>query len=295
MGSIVDKLTSQGLITPPTFLKNNIHYECIMGSTAYGVSSDNSDIDVYGFAIPPKDLIFPHLAGEIQGFGRQKKRFEQFQTKRSVKSKDGRTKYDLAIYNIVKFFQLCMNNNPNIIDSLFVPRRCIVHTTQVGEHVRENRKMFLHKGAWHAFKGYAYGQMHKMNTKDPEGSRKELVEKYGYDVKFAYHVVRLLNEIEQILTERDLDLERNREQLKSIRRGEWKQNQIVEYFTIKEKFLEELYTKSDLPHSPDETAIKSLLLECLEMHYGSLKECVTKLTEEKQLLKELQLLVDKYT
>ena len=295
MGSLVDKLISQRLIIPPTFLKNNTHYECIMGSVAYGVSSNNSDIDVYGFAIPPKDLIFPHLAGEIQGFGRQKKKFGQFQTEKSVISKDGRTKYDVAMYNIVKFFQLCMDNNPNMIDSLFVPRRCIVHSTQIGEHVRENRKMFLHKGSWPKFKGYAYGQMHKMNTKNPEGERKELVEKYGYDVKFAYHVVRLLNEVEQILTERDLDLERNREQLKSIRRGEWKQNQIVEYFEMKEKSLEELYTKSDLPHSPDETAIKSLLLECLEMHYGSLDKCVIEPPDYEKMLKELQQMVEKYS
>ncbi|KKN33240.1 hypothetical protein LCGC14_0805790 [marine sediment metagenome] len=294
MGSLVDILISKGLITPPTFLKNNIHYECIMGSTAYGASSDNSDMDVYGFAIPPKDLIFPHLAGEIQGFGRQKKKFEQYQ-QHHIDSNDGRhIQYDLAIYNIVKFFQLCMDNNPNMIDSLFVPRRCIIHSTQIGEHVRENRKMFLHKGSWHKFKGYAYGQMHKMNTKNPEGKRKELVEKYGYDVKFAYHVVRLLNEVEQILMEADLDLERNREQLKSIRRGEWKQHQIVEYFEMKEKSLEELYTKSKLQHSPDEGAIKALLLECLEMHYGSLEKAIFKPFDEKQLLKDLEILIYKY-
>ncbi len=211
MGSLVNKLTSQGLIAPPSFLKNNIHYECIVGSNAYGVSSDNSDIDICGFAIPPKNLIFPHLAGEIQGFGQQKQMFKQFQPKESIMSKDGRTKYDIAMYNIVKYFQLCMKNNPNLLDRLFVHRRFIIHSTQIGEHVREHRKLFLHKGAWPRFKGYAYNQMHKMNTKNPEGKRKELVEKYGYDVTFAYHVVRLLNEIEQILTEADLDLERNRE------------------------------------------------------------------------------------
>jgi hypothetical protein len=30
-------------------------------------------------------------------------------------------------------------------------------------------------------------------------------------VKFAYHVVRLIGEVEQILTEGDIDLRRNRE------------------------------------------------------------------------------------
>jgi hypothetical protein len=58
-----------------------------------------------------------------------------------------------------------MDNNPNMIDSLFVPRRCILHTTQIGEHVREYRKEFLHKGSWHKFKSYSFSQIHKLRTK----------------------------------------------------------------------------------------------------------------------------------
>ena len=81
MGSITDKLISQNKISPPNFLKNNVHYECAMGSTAYGCSTDHSDIDIYGFCIPPKDVIFPHLKGIIQGYGRKflkniKKRYQ---------------------------------------------------------------------------------------------------------------------------------------------------------------------------------------------------------------------------
>ena len=247
-----------------------------MGSVAYGVSSDTSDIDLYGFCVPPKNIVFPHLSGEINGFGRQHKRFEVWQ-QHHVKDESAKKQYDLSIYNIVKFFSLCMDNNPNMIDSLFVPRRCVLHSTQIGEHVREHRKEFLHKGSWHKFKGYAYSQVHKMRTKEPEISshRYEIKIKFGYDVKFAYHVVRLLNEVEQILTENDLDLERNREQLKSIRRGQWTQQQIIDYFETKEKSLEELYTKSSLQYSPNEERIKTILLECLEMHYGSLDKAIS--------------------
>lgn len=90
---------------------------------------------------------------------------------------------------------------------------------------------------------------------------------HGYDLKFAYHLVRLLNECEQILIEGDLDLQRNREQLKSIRRGEWTNKEVIQYFSDKERQLEELYTKSELPHSPDVDKIRALLFECLEMHY----------------------------
>jgi len=246
-----------------------------MGSVAYGVSSDTSDMDVYGFCVPPKHIVFPHLAGEILGFGRQHKRFDVFQ-QHHIEDESSRKQYDLSIYSIIKFFSLCMDNNPNMIDSLFVPRRCVLHSTQIGEHVREHRKEFLHKGAWHKFRGYSYAQIHKMKTKTPEvgSARYEMVQKFGFDVKFAYHIVRLLGEIEQILIEGDLDLERNREQLKSIRRGEWKHEQIIDYFETKEKSLEELYTKSNLPHSPNEERIKTILLECLEMHYGSLDEAV---------------------
>lgn len=97
---------------------------------------------------------------------------------------------------------------------------------------------------------------------------------HGYDTKFLYHVVRLLSECEQILIEHDLDLRKNNEQLKAIRRGEWTLGQAKEYFENKEKQLEELYGKSTLQYKPEEDKIKKLLLECLEMHYGSLEKAV---------------------
>lgn len=291
MPSFFDKLVQRNLIRNyPGFLKNNIHYEVYMGSVAYGVSDDTSDLDVYGFAIPPKDYIFPHLRGEIEGFSTQGERFDQFQMHhildRDARAGRGR-EYDMTIYSIAKYFRLCMENNPNMIDSLFVPRRCIIHSTQVGEMVRENRHLFLHKGAWFKFKGYAYSQVHKMKTKNPEGKRIKIIEEYGYDVKFAYHTVRLLNEIEQILTEGDLDLERNREQLKAIRRGEWSQEQVEEYFTTKERELESFYTESRLPPKPDEEKLKELLFNCLEHHYGSLEAYIVSQDKAIEALKRI--------
>ena len=340
MGAVFDILLGEGLIHPPGFMKNNVHYEVMMGSVAYGCSSDNSDVDIYGFAIPPKDVIFPHLAGHIPGFGSKKPpHFEQFQ-KHHVSHESSGKEYDLNIYNIVKYFQLCMENNPNIIDSLFVPRRCVLHSTAIGEHVREHRKLFLHRGAWFKFKGYAFAQMNKLKNKvlnewikfcdenaidyfaneavlkqyknlspqildrgvylvrkiDQSGKRSKRlysIAEYGFDVKFAYHVVRLLNEVEQILTEEDLDLERNREQLKAIRRGDWDLEEITEYFGTKEKELESLYTRSTLRHSPDEDAIKALLLECLEMHYDNLGDCIVRPDKTLQALKNIQELSDR--
>ncbi len=294
--STLQRLTERGLIKPPRWLPVNVQYETIMGSVAYGVSSDTSDVDVYGWAIPPKDDVFPHLGGEVLGFGHQRKRFEQFQEHhipdRDALAGHGRT-YDLTIFSIVKFFQLAMENNPNVVDSLFTPITCVLHSTRVGNLVRENRRLFLHRGAWPKFKGYAYSQLHKIAIKEPTGKRADLVAKHGYDTKFAYHVVRLLGEVEQILLEGDIDLQRDHERLKAIRRGEWTEARLREWAASKEADLERAYAASPLPATPNEAKLKELLLNCLEEHYGSLAECVVQPDQAVAALRAIQAELDK--
>jgi len=298
MPSTVERLTKKGLMTPPSWLVANVLYETIMGSYAFGVATDISDFDTVGFCVPPKDMVFPHLAGHIEGFGRQKQKFVCYQ-KHGVKVADelggkGR-EYDLNVYNIVHFFHLCMENNPNMIASLFTPQDCVLHSTMVANMVRDKRKLFLHKGCWHRFKGYAYNQLHKMRTKNPEpdSKRGQMVEKFGYDVKFAYHVVRLLDEVEQMLVEGDLDIRRNRAQLKAIRRGEVPEEEIYRWATDKEKGLEKAYEESKLPYGPDQDAIKKLLLECLEEHWGTIEGCVVTEDQVIQALRDIAEVIDK--
>jgi predicted nucleotidyltransferase len=301
--NLVQHLTDQKLIRPPAWLSGNLHYLTIMGSVAYGVANTNddeeiSDFDLYGFCIPPKEIVFPHTGGAIWGFGSYKEgmpknHFGQFQHHHvfdpSARGGKGR-EYDLQIYNIVKYVQLCMECNPNMIDSLFTPETCVLHCTSIGAILRDNRKKFLHQGICDRFKGYAYAQVHKMQTRQPEeGSKREqLREKHGYDTKFAYHIVRLLGEAEQLLLEADLDLQRNREMLKSIRRGEWTITQILDYFEQKRLALEEARTRSPLPAGPDEQVLRELLLRCLEAHYGSLDGCITVPGKAETLLREIR-------
>lgn len=292
---IVQKLTQANLISPPKWLPDRVGYLTIMGSMAYGVNNDDSDLDIYGFAVPPKNIVFPHVDGTIKGFGDQGEIFEQW-TQHHIKSEDGKKEYDFAVYNIVKFFQLCMQNNPNMVDCLFTPDNCVIHSDVTGKLVREHRRSFLHKGAWHKFKGYAFAQMSKIkgtaNASNPK--RQASREEHGYDVKFGYHVVRLMNEVEQIMTEGDLDLLRNREQLKSIRRGEWSLDRLQAYFEEKEVALEQVYLDSKLPYKADEDALKSLLLQCLEEHYGSLGAMIRQDNSAEAVLADLQKIIAKY-
>ena len=71
-----------------------------------------------------------------------------------------------------------------------------------------------------------------------------------------------------------MDIQRDREIYKAIRRGEWTLEQIDEFFLTKEKVLDELYNTSKIPYEPDEDKIKQILIDCLEMHYGKLDNSV---------------------
>jgi len=135
-----------------------------------------------------------------------------------------------------------------------------------------------------------YQQYKKCYSKS---SRVEIVKKFGIDTKFLYHVVRLINECEQILVENDLDLQKNNEQLKAVRRGEMSLDQVKSWFNSKERTLEVLYSESKLQHSPDEGAIKQLLLNCLEEHYGSLSDAVVNPDQAVTALREIKSVLEK--
>lgn len=101
-------------------------------------------------------------------------------------------------------------------------------------------------------------------------SRFEMVKTRGYDVKFAYHVLRLFDEAQQLLETGEMDLQRAKESMKAIRRGDWKMEQLIDWASAKENELELAFTNCSLPPKPDEARLKKLLIECLEEHYGTL-------------------------
>ena len=292
MASAAARLIERGLVDAPSWLAGSVVYETMMGSEAYGVSADTSDRDVYGICVPPRELVFPFLAGEIPGFGEPYPRFEQLQEHHIA---DGSRTWDLTLYSIVKFFQLALENNPNILDALFTPDSCVLYADAVGRRLRERRRLFLHRGVWAKFRGYAYAQLNRLENKTPEpGSRRaETVETFGMDVKFAYHLVRLLDEAEQLLTSGELDLQRDRERLKAIRRGEWSIEQVREFFAEKERTLETALASSPLPAVPDEAAVRGLLLECLEAHWGSAALALPPAGAERELLRQIKTLCER--
>ena len=261
--SIITKLYKNGHLKLTDTFATETHYECIMGSVAYHVSTDTSDMDVHAVTTPPLEYVFPHTAGFIPGFGLPPPKFDNFQ-QHNILAYD--KNYDVVIYSIIKFFQLAAENNPNVLDMLWVPDNCILSIDGIGQYIRKNRKHFLHRGAYHKFRGYSYAQFKKLT----DSPRAELVEKHGYDTKHAYHIIRLAYQCQQVLEEGDMDITRNSEMLKSIRRGEWTLERIKERFDAKEKELDALYVNSKLQYAPDWKFLAEMLMTCLEMKYGSI-------------------------
>jgi predicted nucleotidyltransferase len=269
MINILRTLQNETLISPPDWLLERTKFLCLTGSHAYGISNPESDYDVYGFCIPPLEYILPHTAGHIEGFGRQVNKFDQFQ--QEGVEHDGKV-YDISIYNVAKFVHLCMENNPNMIDCLFTPRDCILLETPESDVVLNKRWEFLHKGCYYKFLGYAMSQMKKIESKNPEGKRKIIVDTFGFDTKYASHLYRLANECEQILTTEDLNLRQASSQMRLIRNGRVSLFDLREWFQEKQIELKRIYEESALRYGPDENKIKSLLVKCLTLFYGDLSK-----------------------
>jgi uncharacterized protein len=245
-------------------------YETTMGSQAYGCSQNNSDKDIYGFCIPPLDMMFTHLRGEIVGFGNQTQRFEVYQEHHM---NEGDVEYDVSIYSIVKYFHLLMENNPNMADSLWTYDEDVITQTKISKMLRDNRKIFLHRGAYYKYSGYAHAQLHKIKNKNGHLNEKRgaSIEKYGYDTKYAMHCLRLMNEVEQILSTGDFDLKRDAKYLLEVRNGKYTLSQLEAEFNRLDALMLTAYENSTLRMTPDEKAIKELLLNCIEEFHGKLE------------------------
>ncbi|MDD5649385.1 MAG: nucleotidyltransferase domain-containing protein [Candidatus Nanoarchaeia archaeon] len=125
------------------YVEDHTIFECIVGSQAYGTHNELSDFDYAGVMIPGKEYFL--------GL----KNFEQFQGFENV---------DKTIYDIRKALTLIADNNPNMLDLLFSPERCVIKSTEYWNKIVENRDMFLSKRIRYTFSGYASAQLQRIKT-----------------------------------------------------------------------------------------------------------------------------------
>lgn len=95
--------------------------------------------------------------------------------------------------------------------------------------------------------------------------RASLEAKFGYDVKHAMHLVRLMRMCREILTDGKVLVKRpDAEELKAIRSGAWTYEKLIEWADAQEAEMEELYHKSPLPKEPRRVELDKLCQEITE-------------------------------
>lgn len=184
-----------------------------LGSKAYGTDTAESDDDFSGVAIAPKS----HYVG-LDGW-------ENSGTLK-IKSQDPNYNAELTAFELRKFLRLCLAFNPNAIPLLYLRPADYVVTSWTGQMIIRNRDMFTSSNAYRTMTGYAESQRRAVVNGDTGKlgmKRKELVAKYGYDVKFASHTIRLLRMAIEFFRDGNLITyrEHDKDELLDIRQGKW--------------------------------------------------------------------------
>lgn len=97
-------------------------------------------------------------------------------------------------------------------------------------------------------------------------ARFELEDKFGYDTKHGYHLVRLIRMCREIMETGKVQVKRpDREELLAIRNGAWPYDKLIEFAESEDKALQEVYNKSTtLPKVPDFKFLDDLCIELVE-------------------------------
>ncbi|WP_234401781.1 nucleotidyltransferase domain-containing protein, partial [Thermobifida halotolerans] len=155
---------------------------CQVGSGVHGIAvSGQDDRDEMGICVEPPEYVVGLRAFEQYVFRTQPE---------GVRSGPG--DLDLTVYSLRKWTRLALAGNPTVLIPLFVPDSEIVHVDDLGRDLRANAERFVSRSAGHRFLGYLRAQRDRMlGRRGGRTNRPELVDRYGFDVKFAAHMIRL--------------------------------------------------------------------------------------------------------
>jgi predicted nucleotidyltransferase len=111
--------------------------EAITGSRAYGLDTANSDTDIRGVFVLPKDMYFGlEYTDQVNN-----------------------DTNDIVYYELKRFMQLLSRNNPNILEMLSVPEQCVLQKHVIMDMLTP--QMFLSRLCEQTFANYAYTQIKK--------------------------------------------------------------------------------------------------------------------------------------
>jgi hypothetical protein len=125
-------------------IKQHTIFLTLTGSRVYGTFDEHSDYDYRGVAIPPRRYFLGCQA-----------RFEQHESS---------TPDDTVVYGINKFLRLASDNNPNVMELLFIPARFWATSSPEWAQLVQHRDWFLCTRSFHRIRGYAFAQLKRVRS-----------------------------------------------------------------------------------------------------------------------------------
>lgn len=240
------------------YLKPSIILQGVTGSTAHGLAlPGNEDRDEIEVCIEP--------IGDAITLGQP---FEQYihrtaavrESKHDARSQAG--DLDLTVFSLRKFCRLAAAGNPSMLLLFFTPD--LTYCNALGGMLRERSNLFISKEAGHRFLGYMHGQRQRLlgERGQKRVRRPELEEAFGFDTKYAMHVLRLGTQgIELMKTGRlTLPMESNTKAfLMNVRQGKMTLQEVINIAGVYEDRIKELLETTTLPEHPDRPAIEKLI------------------------------------
>lgn len=203
-------------------LKQCVIYQCVVGSRAYGLDEEGSDVDQRGIYLPPADLHW-----SLYGVPEQLEDEEKQQ----------------CYWELQKFLTLALKGNPNILECLYTP--LVESATPLAEELLAMRSIFLSKLIYQTYNGYVMSQFHKLEHH---------LKNYGtIKWKHAMHLIRLLLSGIIALDEGYIPVrvEAYRDRLLSIRREENSWVEVNEWRKRLHQQFDAAYENTSLPNRPD--------------------------------------------
>ncbi len=198
-------------------IPGNIIFRGLGGSHSYGVANADSDFDLkFLYVQPTTDFLGLNVPTRDTHDGKIEL--------------DG-VECDFVAYEVRKFAGLLLKGNPNIIEFLYFPEDLYEAGDDWAKLV-EHRTRFLTQEAVKQYTGYAAGQMKRLQNK-LEGKKASLHTTGGeYNTKWAYHMVRLMWEVDLIATGREPQVRWTgsfEKKLRDVRAGGWTPEEILKW------------------------------------------------------------------
>jgi predicted nucleotidyltransferase len=240
-----------------------------VGSTAHGVNvSDQDDKDQMGVCVEPPD----YICG-LKPFQQHQYRTAWTRTltgkgtQPQPRSQSG--DLDLMIYSLRKWCSMALGGNPSVQLLLYSPK--VIIDTPWGRSLRDeySRKRFASKAVIYAFLNYMREQRLRLEGKIGQKGvkRPELIEQYGFDTKYAYHVLRLGIQGYEFATYGRLTLPMepvHQEFLIAVRTGHVTFEDVLAHAALRERDLEKSLGTSTLPDEPDREGVDRWLMRCYQ-------------------------------